>query len=216
MIGDTAHRLTAATAELDRPLAALDVSAMQRNVTDLLRRAGGTPIRVASKSVRCRWVLENVLAQQGFSGIMGYSLPEAIWLVRAGFSDILIGYPTANRTALRELIADPDLLSKITLMVDDAAQLDLIRSLGTPAAPVRACIDVDASLRIGRADLGVRRSPIRTPEQAAALARAVVAGGKLEVVGVMFYEAQIAGLPDSSPGRRVNRDRPGAVLPWRR
>jgi D-serine deaminase-like pyridoxal phosphate-dependent protein len=216
MIGDTAHRLTAATADLDPPLAALDMSAMRRNATDLVRRAGGTPIRVASKSVRCRWVLENVHAQQGFSGIMGYSLHEAIWLVRAGFSDVLIGYPTANRTALRELIADADLLSKITLMVDDAAQLDLIRSLGTPAAPVRVCIDVDASLRIGRAHLGVRRSPIRTPDQAAELARAAAAGGKLAVVGVMFYEAQIAGLPDSSPAVALVKRRSADELSVRR
>jgi D-serine deaminase-like pyridoxal phosphate-dependent protein len=201
MIGSTAHRLTAATTSLDPPLAALDVAALRRNTADLVRRAGGTPIRVASKSVRCRWVLENVLAGTGFSGIMGYSLREAIWLVRNGFSDILIGYPTADRAALAELAGDPSLLEQITLMVDDRRQLDFIAAQtgAKLAAPVRICLDIDASLRIGRAHLGVRRSPLREPEDAAELTKNALGRTGFEVVGVMFYEAQIAGLPDTSP-----------------
>jgi D-serine deaminase-like pyridoxal phosphate-dependent protein len=92
-------RLTAACAELDPPLAALDLAALWRNVDRLVRRAGGTPIRVASKSVRCRWVLQNVLARPGFAGLMCYSLAEACWLAREGFSDLLLGYPTADAAA---------------------------------------------------------------------------------------------------------------------
>jgi D-serine deaminase-like pyridoxal phosphate-dependent protein len=196
---DTTARLSAAIAGLDPPLAALDLTALSHNADDLLRRAAGTPIRVASKSVRCRWVLHNVLARQGFSGLMGYSLPEAIWLVRDGFDDVLIGYPTASRAGLRELAADPALLAAITLMIDDPAQLDYLSSVvPDPIAPIRVCIDVDASLRIGRAHLGVRRSPVRSAGQAAELARTAVGRG-FAVVGVLFYEAQIAGLPDSSP-----------------
>lgn len=196
---DTAARLSAAIAGLDPPLAVLKLDALARNADDLVRRAGGTPIRVASKSVRCRWVLHGVLSRQGFSGLMGYSLAEAIWLVRDGFDDVLIGYPSVSRAGLQELGADLGLLAAITLMIDDPAQLELIDSVvPAPVAPIRICLDVDASLRIGRAHLGVRRSPIRTPEQAAELARVAVRRG-FAVVSVMFYEAQLAGLPDSSP-----------------
>src|SRR4051812_6037171 len=98
--------LTAATAEIDPPLAALDAVALRSNAADLVRRAGGKPVRIASKSVRCRWVLETTLAQPGFGGIMAYSLREAIWLVQAGVTDVLMGYPTADRGALAELSAD--------------------------------------------------------------------------------------------------------------
>ena len=49
--------------------------------------------------------------------------------------------------------------------------------------------------------IGVKRSPTHTPEQAAALARAIVARKGLRLVGVMMYEAQIAGLGDDPPGR---------------
>ncbi|WP_067523116.1 amino acid deaminase/aldolase [Nocardia uniformis] len=200
--------LHAATADLDPPLAAVDLAALRANATDLVRRARGVPVRVASKSVRCRAVLEEVLgkdltAKDGFAGIMGYSLAEAIWLVREGARDVLLGYPTTDRAGLAELAADETLRDAITLMVDDVDQLALIRAaLGTDSVHPRICIDVDASLRIGPLHLGVRRSPIRTPEQASALAAAAVRRG-FDVVGVMTYEAQIAGLPDTNPAVRL-------------
>lgn len=203
--------LTAATAELDPPLAALDLAALDRNALDLERRAAGTPIRVAAKSVRCRWVLDRVLARAGTVGVMAYSVREAIWLVRGGVRDVLLGYPSVDRGALAELAADPDLVAAITLMVDDVAQLDLLPA----GVALRVCLDVDASLRIGRLHLGVRRSPLRTPADAVALARAADARG-LRVVGVMFYEAQIAGLPDTSAAVRLVKRRSAAELAHRR
>jgi D-serine deaminase-like pyridoxal phosphate-dependent protein len=204
------QQLTAATADLDPPLAALDLAALEANAADLVRRAGGTPVRVASKSVRCRWVLAAVLARPGFAGVMAYSVREAIWLVRGGVRDVLLGYPSVDRAALRELATDPALLDAITLMVDDVAQLAFV-----PSAPVRVCLDVDASLRIGPLHLGVRRSPIRTPAEAAALATEAQRRG-FRVVGLMFYEAQIAGLPDTSAAVRLVKKRSAADLAVRR
>ncbi|MQY28653.1 alanine racemase [Nocardia aurantia] len=213
--------LHAATADLDPPLAALDLAALRANAADLVRRARGVPIRVASKSVRCRAVLAEVLGDEltaagGFAGIMGYSLPEAIWLVRQGARDVLLGYPTVHRAALAELGADATLLGAVTLMIDDIAQLDLIRAaVGTDRVRPRVCLDIDASLRIGRVHIGVRRSPIRTPDQAARLARAAVDRG-FDVVGVMTYEAQIAGLPDTNPAVRLVKRASAAEIGGRR
>lgn len=213
--------LHAATAELDPPLAALDLTALRANAADLVRRANGVPVRVASKSVRCRAVLEEVLGDEltasgGFAGIMSYSLAEAIWLVRRGARDILLGYPTVDRAALAELAGDETLLRSITLMIDDVAQLDLIRAaIGTDLVRPRVCLDVDASLRIGPIHLGVRRSPVRTPEQAATLAGAALRR-KFEVVGVMTYEAQIAGMPDSNVALRLMKRASAAEITKRR
>ncbi|MEU5763399.1 alanine racemase [Nocardia sp. NPDC047648] len=213
--------LHAATAELDPPLAALDLPTLRANAADLVRRAAGTPIRVASKSVRCRAVLAEVLgadltAAGGFAGVMSYSLREALWLVRHGARDVLLGYPTVDRAALAELAADDIASRSITLMIDDAAQLDLIRAaLGTDRVRPRVCLDVDASLRIGPLHLGVRRSPVRTPQQAAALADAALRRG-FDVVGVMTYEAQIAGLPDSNVAVRLVKRASAAEIRKRR
>jgi D-serine deaminase-like pyridoxal phosphate-dependent protein len=74
------HVLDAATADLDPPLAVVDLDAFDANRTDLARRAAGTPIRVASKSVRCRALIEHALKHPGFRGVMAYSVAEAVWL----------------------------------------------------------------------------------------------------------------------------------------
>ena len=208
------------TAELEPPYAVVDLAAFRRNADDLVRRAGGTPIRVASKSVRCRALITAALDRPGFHGVMSYSLPEALWLARNGVDDILMGYPTVHRGALRELAADAEAAARITLMIDDYEHLALIKAVTGGGERIRVCLDVDASLRILGQHLGVRRSPLRTPEQVLALARQVVADGAFELVGVMFYEAQIAGLPDTSPAVRLVKrlsaselsDRRGAVV----
>ncbi|MEO6703647.1 MAG: alanine racemase [Jatrophihabitantaceae bacterium] len=212
-----AGQLGQACAALDPPLAALDVAALRRNADALVRRADRTPIRLASKSIRCRWVLQDVLSRPGFSSIMAYSLAEACWLVSSGLSAVLVGYPSAHRAALRTLAGDPALLAEITLMIDDVAQLDYIEHVvGRPAQSIRICLDVDASLRIGPAHLGVRRSPLRSPEAVAALAVEAARRGHFRPVGLMFYEAQIAGLPDSSPAVALVKRRSTAELAERR
>jgi D-serine deaminase-like pyridoxal phosphate-dependent protein len=191
------------TAELEPPYAVVDLAAFRRNADDLVRRAAGTPIRVASKSVRCRPLIRAALERPGFHGVMSYSLPEALWLARNGVDDILMGYPTVHRGALKELAADAEAAARITLMIDDFEHLALIKAAAGGGERIRVCLDVDASLRIFGQHLGVRRSPLRTPEQVLTLARQVVADEAFELVGVMFYEAQIAGLPDTSPAVRL-------------
>lgn len=184
---------------LDAPLAAVDLDAFDANAEDLLRRAGGTPIRVASKSVRSRQLLRSVLDRPGFSGVLAFTLAEAIWLVRTGTSDdVVLGYPCAERGALAQLCADPELASQITLMIDSPAQLDLIDELVPPSSrtEIRVCLDLDCSLRVGPLVLGARRSPVRTPEQAARAAEHIAARPGFRLVGLMGYEAQVAGVVD--------------------
>ncbi|QOS58871.1 amino acid deaminase/aldolase [Thermobifida fusca] len=212
------RRYATATAHLQAPFAIVDLTALRDNAADLVRRAGGTPIRVASKSVRCRALLREVLAFPGFSGIMAYTLPEALWLATDPESadiatDILVAYPTVDADAIARLAATPEAAAKITLMVDSVHHLDLITAAApAPAAPIRVCLDIDTSWQpLGRAvRIGAYRSPIRTPQQAVALARAIVRRPQLHLDGIMAYEAQIAGVGDAPPGRPLY----GAVLRW--
>jgi D-serine deaminase-like pyridoxal phosphate-dependent protein len=208
---DARRRLDRATDDLDPPLALLDLDALDANADDLVRRAGGRPIRVASKSVRSRDVLRRVLDRPGFSGVLAHSLAEALWLAGGEepvSDDVVLGYPTADRGALRRLARDEACAARVTLMVDSTEQLDLIDAVLPPGSrpELRVALDVDASLRLagGAVHLGVRRSPVHTPEQAAALARAVAARPGVRLVGLMAYEAQIAGVQDA-PARRPAR-----------
>src|SRR3954452_1218436 len=122
------ERYDAATAGLEPPFAIVDLEAFRANAADLVRRARGKPIRVASKSVRCRALLEQVLATEGFAGIMAFTLPEALWLAAEGFDDILVAYPTVDRTALARLARDERAAATVTVMVASAEHLDFIES----------------------------------------------------------------------------------------
>jgi D-serine deaminase-like pyridoxal phosphate-dependent protein len=197
------QRYDSATAELEPPFALVDMDALRDNAADLVRRAGGKPIRVASKSVRCRAVLEEVLAMDGFAGVMAFTLPEALWLAQHRVSgDILVGYPTADRTALAALAADAHATATVTVMVDSADHLDLLEK-AQGDHPIRVCLDLDASYQAlgGRIRIGARRSPVHTPEQAAELATEIVKRPALRLVGIMAYESQIAGVGDDPPDR---------------
>ena len=155
-------RLDAATVALDPAFAVVDLAAFDANAAALEKAAAGTSIRVASKSVRCRDLLRRVLDRSGWHGVMAYTVPEAIWLVRGGVSDdVLVAYPSAHRAALRELATDPRLAAAITIMVDSTDQIDFLDSVTAPAEreTIRVCLDLDASWRLvgGRVHVGVRR-----------------------------------------------------------
>lgn len=189
---------------LEPPFAVVDLAALRANTADLVRRAGGTPIRVASKSVRCREIVRRTLATPGYAGVLAYTLPEALWLAEE-VEDVVVGYPSVDRAALARLGADERLAARVTLMVDSPEHLDLTAAhVGVDGPPVRVCVELDASLRLagGRVHLGARRSPAHTPQEVAALARAVHDHPRLRLVGLMAYEGQVAGVGDDQPGLR--------------
>ncbi len=196
-------------AEVEAPFAFVDLDAMWSNAEAMLARAGSKPIRVASKSLRCRPLLERVLARdERFAGLMTFTLPETLWLAGQGFDNLLLAYPTADRGALEELAlrsaASPS--EAPIVMVDCVEHLDAIESvLGTGAAPVRVCIELDAGWWTlgGRIKVGPKRSPVHTVEQAVGLAREIAARQKVELAALMAYEGQIAGVGDQPPGRRL-------------
>ena len=191
-----------------RPVAVLDLDAFTRNATAMAERAGGTPIRVASKSLRVRRALEHALRQPGYAGVLAFTLPEALWLASHGYRDIVVGYPTADRAALAALAADDEARAAITLMVDSPDQLDLADAAAPGHQPLRIALELDAAysprLPGGRGPrFGALRSPLATPMAVAGLARHALRRGGFEVVGLMAYEAQIAGVGDAGRSARA-------------
>lgn len=211
MLGAQARldRYRSAFADLDAPFAFVDLDALWSNSSNMLTRAGGKPIRIASKSLRCRPLTRTILDREpGYQGILAFTLPEALWLAGHGFTDILVAYPTADRAALRALAAltaqDPD--GAPVVMVDSVEHLDLIdAAIGAVAAPVRVSLDFDASLWLARdrVKIGPKRSPIHTPQEARRFAQEIDRRPNVKLVGMMSYEGQIAGQGDRIAGRRV-------------
>ncbi|MDP3892754.1 alanine racemase [Nocardioides sp.] len=210
---DLARRLSTAVGALPErppgPAYVVDLDAFDANAADLARRAGGTPVRIASKSVRVPALLARALALPPFHGVLAYSLAEALFLHRSGVSDdLVLGYPVVDRTALAALLADEAAASAITLMTDDPAQLDVVDEVraslpGQPDTPVRVAIDVDAGLRRLGQHLGPKRSPLHDISDVVRYAEHVLARPGFRLVGVMTYEGQVAGVPDAVPGQRA-------------
>jgi D-serine deaminase-like pyridoxal phosphate-dependent protein len=204
-------------ADVEAPFAFVDLDALWQNARDLLRRARGKPIRVASKSLRCRPILERILAHDpGFQGLLTYTLPETLWLAEHGFTDLVLAYPTVDRSALAALseLTDRDPDGAPVLMVDCREHLDLIEQVaGAGRSPVRVAIEIDVSywLAGGRVKIGAKRSPVRTDAAATALAREIEARDAVRLVGLMAYEAQIAGVGDRVPGKRLRSAVIGAM-----
>ncbi len=203
-----ARRLTTATGRLDDPAAPLvvvDLDAFDANADDLVRRAAPKPVRLASKSVRIPALSRRALAVPGFSGVLAYTLREALWLVAEGVTDdAVLGYPSVDRGAFDRLLGDERALAAVTLMVDDPAHLDLVDAVRAGRdATVRVAIDIDAGLRMGGSHVGPKRSPLYDEAQVVDLARQVTDRPGFVLVGVMTYEGQVAGLPDDVPGQRA-------------
>lgn len=202
--------LTEATRKLAAPVVVVGIEALARNAHDLVRRAGGLPIRVASKSVRVRGVLDAVLALPGYRGVLAYTLAEALWLAES-CDDVVVAYPTADAASLRALGADEKLAERVTIMIDSEDQLDLVDAAVAPASRsrIRICIDLDASWRAPFfGHIGVRRSPLHTVRDIRDLAVRVATRPGFMLVGMMAYEAQIAGVADRPAGNGVA----GAVI----
>ncbi|HSU01170.1 MAG TPA: amino acid deaminase/aldolase [Nocardioides sp.] len=187
------------------PIAVVDLDVFDANAADLVRRAGGKPIRVASKSLRVPALIERALATDGFAGVLGYTVAEALWLHETGVSDdIVVAYPSVDTAALRRLAASPSAAASITLMIDDPAHLDVVDAArDSRDVPVRVALDLDAGLRVGGQHIGPKRSPLFDTADVLALARRVVERDGFTLVGVMTYEGQVAGVPDDVPDQRT-------------
>ena len=189
--------------ESPAPVGVIDLAAFDYNAAQMPTRAGGLPIRVASKSIRSVAALRRALEHEGYRGILAYSVPEALHLVGEGFRDIVVAYPSVNRKALRELAADDTAREAVTVMVDSVELLALLEG------SLRVAIDIDCTLHLPGAVVGPRRSPVRTPEQVSVLAREILRRGH-RLVGLMAYEGQVASVADGLPGPV------GAVKRWLR
>ena len=188
-----------------KPFAFVDLDHFDGNVRTILDRAGGMPVRVASKSLRCVALLKRIFAASSqYRGVMAFTAHEAVFLSRQGLDDILVAYPVSGEVECSGVCEALRTGKAIILMADSSEHIEHLDAIGARAGvtfPV--CIDVDMSSRYPGLHFGVRRSGVRTPEDVLALWRCVQACAHVSLAGLMGYEAQIAGLPDRSPGHPV-------------
>jgi D-serine deaminase-like pyridoxal phosphate-dependent protein len=187
------------------PLAFVDLDLLDENLGAIARRAGQKLLRLASKSIRCVTLLERLLARGArCRGVLCYDTDEAVHLSARGLDDLLVAYPTWDERRIRDVCEAVRAEKLITLMLDSPQH---VRRLGSIARELQVtlpvCLDVDMSSTWPSLHFGVRRSPVAGVREVTDVLDQVEAEPHLRLDGVMGYEAQIAGLPDRIPGRRL-------------
>lgn len=179
----------------DRPVLFLDEEAFLKNCHWVVENAHGKKIRIATKSLRSKPVLKKILAHHSvFQGLMTFDLREALWLREEGFHDILMGYPTTDKTSLKELAKNP---SGIVLMVDLVEHLEMLEEIARNASShFEICVDVDMSMDLPGVRFGVYRSKINSEAHLKTFLDKLKHCPHLKLTGLMGYEAQIAGVMD--------------------
>lgn len=194
------------------PLAFVDLDLLEENAREILKRSKDKLIRVASKSVRCRSILERIFSiSDQFQGIMCFSVPEAVFLSENGFDDLLMGYPAWHEGEIRMACGQIRKGKKIIFMVDEKAHVDRLNEIGKAEnVSIPVCIDGDMSVSYPGLHFGVLRSGITDAASAVAVWEAIKAADFVELDGFMGYEAQIAGVGDKMPGQGLQN----TVVKW--
>ncbi|WP_374352194.1 alanine racemase [Chitinimonas sp.] len=198
------------------PQALIDLDAFDANLAAVAQRAAGKPIRLASKSLRVPALLRRALDYgPAYRGILAFSLIEAVGLWRQGFDDIVVAYPSCQPAALAQLAQAVATGANIVAMADCSSHLGALQA-AAEAANTRLPIafDLDMSMDLPGLRFGVYRSPLDSADKVMALHGELARYQRLQLVGVMGYEAQIAGLGDAVPGKGLENLAVRALKQW--
>ena len=193
------------------PAMFVNLNALDVNIDRITKVAfrTGTSLRIATKSVRCVEILRRIVARAGsvMCGFMCFSVEEAAFLESEGFDDFLIPYPTVQTPDIKTATLLTLSGKTITLTVDCVEHVSILDSLvakfceeiGDSDLFLRVAIDLDTSYELYGIKLGAHRSNIDSVDKFKQVAKAIADSKHLTLVGVVGYEASVAGLPDSNP-----------------
>jgi D-serine deaminase-like pyridoxal phosphate-dependent protein len=191
------------------PLAFVDLDAFDAN-TDFaasLAQKADKRLRIGTKSLRCLPLMERVLAHASsrFRGFLTFTAEETLFLADRGHDDFILAYPTVQPGDLEILAQLAKRGKQVSVMADSMQHLDVLNRTGEQHGIVlAACLEIDMAYRPLGNDilhLGLRRSPVRTPEQVLELVEYAKTLSNVKIDSVMGYEGHIAGTNDDVPHR---------------
>ena len=190
------------------PLAFIDLDRFDANVAYVagLAKAAGKTVRLGSKSIRSLEMMRRIFDYdpETYRGILTFTVEETAWLASQGFDDMIIAYPSVQPSDIELLVEMTKAGTQVWLMVDSEEHLRILSEAGLASGSrLHACLEVDMAyhpFNLSSVHLGVRRSPVRTPEQVRDLVRAADNYPGVVIDALMGYEAHIAGISDDLPG----------------
>ncbi len=183
------------------PFAFVDLDLLNQNIRTIADRTEGKQVRLPSKSLRSVTLLKHILAANArFQGIMCFTAREAVYLASQGFHDLLLGYPIWHEQDIAAVAQASNSGSDITLMVDSLEQIEQAERVAQKhGVRLPLCLDIDMSSDFPGLHFGVWRSSLRTRTQVQPLIEHILASPHVQLVGLMGYESQIAGVGDAFP-----------------
>ena len=184
------------------PAAVVRLDDFHRNLDAVVLAAQAFPgrtIRIATKSVRVPALIQKILHSQPalFVGLMTYSAAETLHLARLGFDDLLLAYPPAQPEDAAALAQAAALKKIVRVACDAPIHLRWLQAAAEQyQTHIRVCLDLDMSIRFLGQHAGVKRSPIRHPDQLPPFLDVLRTCDRLQLDSILSYEAQVAGLPD--------------------
>lgn len=191
------------------PLAFVDLEAFDANVGYVVKQVQGTgkTVRLGTKSIRCEALMRRILKHSDlYQGFLTYTTEESAFLADKGHDDFIIAYPTIQPSDLALLVELTKAGKQVSVMVDSLEHLVALSTAGERSGiTLSACMEIDLAYRpLGSLlHLGLRRSPIRTPQQALDLALNARQLPGVEIDCLMGYEGHIAGVSDAVPNQRI-------------
>jgi D-serine deaminase-like pyridoxal phosphate-dependent protein len=193
------------------PLAYVDLDAFDANTDYVAGKAKGAGkfIRIGTKSLRCLPLMERVLTHRSlvFRGFLTFTAEETAYLANRGHDDFILAYPTVQPEDLKLIAWIVKQGKQISVTADHPRHLDILNETAKQHGLVfNACLEIDMAYRPFGNDnlhLGLRRSPLRTPEQALELIRYTKKLSYVKIDAVMGYEGHIAGTGDDYPNQGI-------------
>ena len=203
---DYSH-LRALLQDVRLPSFLVDLDAVDRNLERLLAPLpSALSCRPATKSMRIPGLMAYLRQKrpEQLAGWMTFSAAETAFLKEQGFDDFLLAYPFVRRdqgVCIAQVVEGG---GTVRVVVDHPLQVEALSALAIErSVTFSLCMDIDLSWRPlgGLAHLGVRRSPIRSVEDALALGERIGAlpGVSLgAVLALRVAEVDLA-VPDRLP-----------------
>lgn len=194
------------------PLAFVDLDAFDANVDYAACIAQGfrKTLRIGTKSMRCPALMERALAHPSslLRGFLTFTAEETAFLASRGHDDFILAYPTLQPSDMEILAMLTKQGKQVSVMADQAEHLQALDQAGkTYGVVLNACLEIDMAYRPLGTDvvhLGLRRSPIRTPEQAIDFVNQAKKYSNVRIDSAMGYEGHIAGTSDDMPHKTLN------------
>lgn len=179
--------------DVETPALVVDEKALLQNVADMatMARSVGVQLRPHVKTHKC---VEIARAQTsaGAIGLSCATVSELVEFAKAGFSDLLLTSPVADRPKL-ERLAQVTKSSRISFVVDHADQIRAISELlKNEAIKPQVLIDID---------VGQCRTGVIEVSHALELANEISAARSLEFAGIQGFAGQVQHIAD--PGERA-------------